>query len=53
MTALRPALPHPPPQPFLTETYNEELDIKELTWINAGGGEMGMDDWEATRSASA
>ena len=34
---------------FLTETYNEELDIKELTWINAGGGEMGMDDWSTAQ----
>ena len=31
---------------FLTEAYNEELDIKELTWVNAGGGEMQQADWE-------
>nr|WP_321984755.1 glycogen debranching protein GlgX [uncultured Lichenicoccus sp.] len=31
---------------FLTQAYNEELDIKELTWINAGGGEMMPGDWE-------
>ncbi len=34
---------------FLTEAYNEELDIKELTWVDAGGSEMGADDWHATR----
>ena len=31
---------------FLTEAYNEELDIKELTWVNAGGGEMQQSDWD-------
>ena len=31
---------------FLTAVYNEELDIKELTWINAGGGEMMPGDWD-------
>ena len=33
---------------FLTEAYNEELDIKELTWVNPGGGEMQQGDWEAS-----
>jgi glycogen operon protein len=32
---------------FLTEAYNEELDIKELTWVNPGGGEMQQGDWDA------
>ena len=32
---------------FLTEAYNEDLDIKELTWVNAGGGEMQQSDWDA------
>jgi len=31
---------------FLTEAYNEELDIKELTWVNANGGEMEQGDWQ-------
>ncbi|VTZ25987.1 Glycogen operon protein GlgX homolog [Methylocella tundrae] len=34
---------------FLTDAYNEELDIKELTWVNAGGGEMGEGDWDAAQ----
>ncbi len=34
---------------FLTDAYNEELDIKELTWVNAGGGEMAPGDWEAAQ----
>ena len=33
---------------FLTEAYHEELDIKELTWVNPGGGEMQQSDWEAS-----
>ena len=31
---------------FLTDAYNEELDIKELAWINAAGGEMEQKDWD-------
>ncbi len=31
---------------FLTDAYNKELDIKELTWVNAGGGEMEPGEWE-------
>jgi isoamylase len=34
---------------FLTDAYNKELDIKELTWVNAGGGEMEPGDWEAAQ----
>lgn len=30
---------------FLTEAYNEKLDVKELTWISAGGGEMDQEEW--------
>lgn len=30
---------------FLTEAYNEALDIKELTWVSAGGGEVAEDEW--------
>ncbi len=32
---------------FLTEAYNEELDVKELTWVNASGNEMKQEDWDA------
>jgi glycogen operon protein len=30
---------------FLTGAYNEELDIKELTWITPAGTEMGDENW--------
>ncbi|MBE7209950.1 MAG: glycogen debranching protein GlgX [Gluconacetobacter diazotrophicus] len=34
---------------FLTGAYNEELDIKEVTWVNAGGGELEGDDWNGAQ----
>nr|WP_041369552.1 glycogen debranching protein GlgX [Methylocella silvestris] len=46
ITALRQRFPILRRGRFLTVAYNEELDIKELTWINAGGGEMEQGDWE-------
>jgi isoamylase len=30
---------------FLTGAYDEELEIKDLTWINASGAEMRAEDW--------
>jgi isoamylase len=30
---------------FLTGAYDEELEIKDLTWINASGAEMQDSDW--------
>jgi isoamylase len=30
---------------FLTGAYDEELEIKDLTWINASGAEMRDEDW--------
>lgn len=30
---------------FLTGIYSEELGIKDVTWINAGGTEMATDHW--------
>src|SRR5579863_418309 len=30
---------------FFTGEYNEELDVKDLTWINATGVEMRTEDW--------
>jgi len=45
LTALRRRFPILRRGRFLTEVYNEELDIKELTWMNAGGGEMQGEDW--------
>ena len=46
ITSLRSRFPILRRNRFLTETYNEELDVKELTWINAGGGEMQSGDWD-------
>ena len=31
---------------FFTGEFNEELGVKDLTWINAGGGEMQPDEWD-------
>ena len=30
---------------FLTGVYNEELDVKDVTWLSPGGEEMGADQW--------
>ncbi len=30
---------------FLTGEYNEELGVKDVTWINASGAEMQAEDW--------
>ena len=46
VTSLRRRFPILRRNRFLTEAYNEELDIKELTWVNAGGGEMQQTDWD-------
>ena len=31
---------------FLTAEYNPELEVKDVTWINASGREMQKSDWE-------
>ena len=31
---------------FLTGEYNEELALKDVTWINASGAEMRAEDWD-------
>jgi len=30
---------------FLTGAYDEQLDVKDLTWINASGNEMTGEEW--------
>jgi isoamylase len=30
---------------FLTAEFNQELEVKDVTWINASGAEMGNSDW--------
>jgi isoamylase len=34
---------------FLTGSYDQELDVKDLTWINASGAEMRDEDWTDDR----
>lgn len=31
---------------FLTEAYNKELDVQELSWVTATGGLMMPEDWQ-------
>ena len=31
---------------FFTGAYNEELDVKDVTWINASGSEMPSEAWD-------
>ncbi|MEW9274965.1 glycogen debranching protein GlgX [Gluconobacter oxydans] len=31
---------------FLTEAYNKDLDVKELTWVSASGQEMRQEEWD-------
>lgn len=31
---------------FLTGSYNEELGVKDVSWINANGSEMRDEDWQ-------
>jgi isoamylase len=45
LTSLRRAYPILHRSRFLTGEYNEELGIKDVTWINASGAEMRDEDW--------
>ena len=36
-----PPIPDPAPQPLPDRRYNEELDVKDVTWINATGARCG------------
>ncbi|HLZ65338.1 MAG TPA: glycogen debranching protein GlgX [Aliidongia sp.] len=45
LTALRRNFPILRRQRFLTGTMNEELGVKDVTWINASGSEMSDEDW--------
>jgi len=42
---LRQALPILRRGRFLTAEFNQELAVKDVTWINASGAEMGDADW--------
>jgi isoamylase len=32
---------------FLTGAHDGELDVRDVTWVNAGGGEMSQADWDS------
>lgn len=46
LTTLRAAYPILRRSRFLTGEYNEELDVKDVTWIDASGVEMRQETWE-------
>lgn len=48
LTALRHRYPILRRNLFLTGTYNEELGVKDVTWINANGSEMEQSNWGDT-----
>jgi isoamylase len=45
LTGLRQEYPILRRSRFLTGAYDEELEIKDLTWINASGSEMQTEQW--------
>ena len=45
LTALRHAYPILRRTRFLTGVYNEELGVKDVTWVNASGAEMKPEEW--------
>ena len=45
LTALRHKYPILRRNRFLTGVVDEELDVKDLTWINASGAEMRSEEW--------
>ena len=49
LTALRHKYPILRRSRFLTGDYNEELDVKDVTWINASGAEMTGEEWDDER----
>jgi isoamylase len=48
LTALRHKYPILRRSRFLTGVYNEELGVKDVTWINASGVEMKPEEWGDT-----
>ena len=49
LTALRAKYPILRRNRFLTGAYDEELEVKDLTWINASGAEMREEEWADER----
>jgi glycogen operon protein len=46
LTALRHEYPQLRRSRFLTGDYNEAIDAKDLTWLNANGSELTEEDWQ-------
>ncbi|MGB6485769.1 MAG: glycogen debranching protein GlgX [Steroidobacteraceae bacterium] len=49
LTALRHRYPILRRNRFLTGAYDEELEVKDVTWINATGNEMRAEEWADPR----
>jgi glycogen operon protein len=49
LTALRAKYPILHRNRFLTGAYDQELEVKDLTWINASGSEMRTEEWADER----
>ena len=49
LTALRHRYPILRRNRFLTGAYDEELEVKDVTWINASGSEMRAEEWADPR----
>jgi glycogen operon protein len=49
LTALRAKYPILRRNLFLTGLYDAELEVKDLTWINASGSEMRAEEWADER----
>jgi glycogen operon protein len=46
LTKLRQKYPILRQKRFLSGVYNEELGVKDVTWISASGNEMSQDEWQ-------
>jgi glycogen operon protein len=52
LTALRHKYPILRQKRFLTGVYNEELGVKDVTWVRPDGAEMGEAEWSAANTHS-
>jgi glycogen operon protein len=50
LTALRHKYPILRQKRFLTGVYNEELAVKDVTWVRPDGAEMGEAEWSAANT---
>ncbi len=49
LTTLRATYPILRRNRFLTGAYDDDLEVKDLTWINASGSEMTSEEWADTK----